>query len=199
MPPESEKTPVILYIHGFNSSPLSQKAKSFSAWCKNHGHIKVLVPELSYDPAQAISQLEALINNHLDSMRLLVGSSLGGYYATYLCEKYDLKGVLINPAVSPCKTLGKEFLGLQKNYYSGKEYELTMEHVNYLATLDVNSLQSPANYFLLVQTGDEVLDYQLAVEKYKGARQEIQQRGSHSFDNFEAVIPDIIDFAGFTK
>jgi len=196
MSSDSTQISVILYIHGFNSSPLSHKARAFSAWSEQYDEVQVLVPELSFDPSVAITQLQTLIEENLDTMVLLVGSSLGGYYATYLSEKYGIKAVLVNPAVSPHKTLGEEFLGPQKNYYSGKEYILTMEHVNYLATLDVNSLQSPANYFLLVQTGDEVLDYRLAVTKFQGARQEIQQNGSHSFDNFEAVIPAMFEFAG---
>ena len=187
--------PLIIYIHGFNSSPASEKARLFTDYCARSNKYIVEAPELSHDPERAIAQLEALISDAGGNILILVGSSLGGYYATWLAEKHRCRAALVNPAVSPAKTLGEEFLGLQKNLYTGEEYEFTREYAEYLDTLDVNPLQHPENYLLLVQTGDQVLDYRRAVERYAGSAQVVQQGGSHRFEDFEAVIPAILEFA----
>ena len=127
---------------------------------------------------------------------LLIGSSLGGYYATWLTEKFGIKSALVNPAVSPCDNLSAEFLGAQRNYYSGEEYEFTLEHVESLRRFDVKTIRDPRKYLLLVQTGDEVLDYRLAVQRYAGCEQQIEAGGNHSFDRFAEALPRIMRFAG---
>lgn len=188
----------VIYLHGFNSSPASQKARLFAEYCQAQGLRDVVVPALSYDPAQALRTLEACIGEVGERVALLVGSSLGGYYATYLAERHGLKAALINPAVAPCDKLPREILGRHRNYYTHEEYEFTQEHVAFLRTLNVESIRDPARYLLLVQTGDTTLDYRLAVRLYAGCRQVVQEGGSHSFDNFAAVLPLILQFAGFT-
>jgi predicted esterase YcpF (UPF0227 family) len=186
----------VIYLHGFNSSPDSQKARLFATYCHDHGVHDVVVPALSHDPALALQAIEACIGAG-PKVALLVGSSLGGYYATYLAERHGLKAALINPAVAPCDNMDRKYVGKQINYHTNEEYEFTHEHVEFLRTLAVERISDPARYFLLVQTGDEVLDYRLAVKLYAGARQEVQQGGSHAFDNFAAVLPLILQFAGF--
>ncbi|MDC1527962.1 esterase [Gammaproteobacteria bacterium] len=187
--------PLIVYIHGFNSSPASEKARNFIAYCKQFNAFNLQVPALSHNPEVAIEQLEKLISNGGDTPYLLVGSSLGGYYATYLGEKYACRAALINPAVSPVKHLGEGFLGPQKNLYSGEKYEFTREYGMFLATLDVDPLQHPENYLLLLQTGDEVLDHHLALERYAGSLQVVQEGGSHRFEGFDNMIAPILEFA----
>jgi predicted esterase YcpF (UPF0227 family) len=180
-----------LYIHGFNSSPASKKAQDFVTWCASHmAAVNVLVPELSHDPEEAGEQLDSIAKN--TPLGLIVGSSLGGYYATWLSDKYNVPAALINPAVEPWKNYREEFLGLQTNYHTGRQYEFTSEHVDSLEAFDVEVLSCPENLLLLVQTGDEVLDYRLAVEKYQGCRQIIQDGGNHSFTGFEEILPDIV-------
>ena len=191
----SSGRPLIIYIHGFNSSPASEKAQQFSKFCQESGKYSIAVPEVSPDPQTAVTQLEALFVEAPEKPALLVGSSLGGYYATWLAEKYHCKAALVNPAISPVKTLGEEFLGPQKNLYSGLEYEFTREHALYLDTLDINPLQYPENYLLLVQTGDEVLDYRLAIERYEDSMQVVQQGGNHRFEQFEAMFEPMLEFA----
>lgn len=186
----------VIYIHGFNSSADSQKAQLFSHYCtENFPGLDLCIPTLSYDPEQAMTELEQQVMAVDGEIGLLVGSSLGGYYATYLSEKYALKAALINPAVLPCRNTGNEFLGLHTNYYTGETYELNMKHVDYLRSLEVDVLQYPDNYLLLVQTGDEVLDYQLAVAYYQQSIKIIQDGGNHGFVNFAAVLPEIFKFA----
>lgn len=187
----------VIYLHGFNSSPASHKARLFAAYCHAQGLHDVLVPALPYDPARALQSLEDCIQDSGDRVALLVGSSLGGYYATYLAERHGLKAALINPAVAPCEYLPRKIVGSQRNYYTEEEYEFTLEHVAFLRTLEVKKIRDPARYLLLVQTGDETLDYRLAVQLYAGCQQIVQEGGSHSFDNFAAVLPTILRFAGF--
>ena len=187
--------PLIIYIHGFNSSPASEKAQVFAEFCHRNDDYSLAVPALSHDPEKALAQLEALIRDAGGKVYLLVGSSLGGYYATWLAEKYGCRAALVNPAVSPAKTLGEEFLGPQKNLYTGEQYDFTREHALFLDTLDVNPLEHPGQYLLLVQTGDEVLDYRQAVARYRGAVQVVQEGGSHRFEGFAAVMPAIMEFA----
>jgi uncharacterized protein len=183
----------VIYLHGFNSSPASQKARLFTAYCHDQGLRDVCVPALSPDPALAMQSIEALLAEK--AVALLVGSSLGGYYATYLAEQHGLKVALINPAVAPCDHLPRDIIGRHRNQYTHEEYEFTLEHVAFLRTLEVKKIRDPSRYLLLVQTGDTTLDYRLAVKLYAGCEQVVQEGGSHSFDNFGAVLPRILRFA----
>ena len=99
----------------------------------------------------------------------LIGSSLGGFYATYLAEKHGLKAVLLNPAIDPHVGL-RAYLGPQKNLHTGEPYELTEAHLKEWEALYVPRI-TPQRYLLLVETGDEVLDYRQAVARYAGAEQ----------------------------
>ncbi len=186
----------VIYLHGFNSSPDSLKARLFTSFCQSQGVQDVLVPTLSHDPARAMRTLEECIDGDGKRVALLVGSSLGGYYATYLAERHGLKAALINPAVAPCDHLPREIIGRHRNQYTHEEYEFTLEHVEFLRTLNVRKIRDPARYLLLVQTGDKTLDYRLAVQLYGGSRQVVQEGGSHSFEDFAAVLPLILQFAG---
>ena len=187
----------LLYIHGFNSSPESHKAQVLVQYCQRHlPRARVSVPRLSFDPAVAIEQLEAVVGQDAALPQLVIGSSLGGFYATWLAEKYRMKAVLVNPAVSPQRYLGQAFLGRHRNLYTGQEYEITEQHVRALAQLDCEVIQQPQNFLLLLQTGDEVLDYRLAVSKYAGCRQVVQSGGSHEFSGFTDRLPEVLAFAG---
>ena len=187
----------VLYIHGFNSAPASEKAQTLLRYCSERfPALPVSVPHLSFDPDLAAGQLEDLVGASADEGPVfLVGSSLGGYYATWLAEKYALRAALINPAVSPYSSLYEAFLGWHTNTYTGEEYRITSAHADCLRSLETE-VSRPQDFLLLVQTGDEVLDYRLATEKYRGARQLVQEGGSHAFEDFEAVLPQIFRFAG---
>lgn len=152
-----------------------------------------LAPDLPHRPAQAMALVEAMLAQ-MPSQPTLVGSSLGGYYATYLAERHGLQAVLINPAVTPYRLLAP-LLGPQRNFYTGETYELTARHLTELQALEVEALH-PERYFLLVQTGDEVLDYREAVARYTGARQCVIAGGNHGFQEFEKYLDAILAFAG---
>jgi predicted esterase YcpF (UPF0227 family) len=187
--------PRVVYLHGFNSSPASLKARIFVDYFHNVAGADVSVPELSFDPVLAMQTAESCITTSA-LPALIVGSSLGGYYATFLAQKYGVRAALINPAVSPCDRLRREFIGRQRNYYTGQEYDFTLAHAAALHNYDVQVITAPTLFLLLLQTGDEVLDYRLAVQRYAGCEQLVQPGGNHSFDRFEEVLPLIRRFAG---
>jgi len=185
---------VILYLHGFTSGPQSHKAQALGARMRERGlGDKFLCPQLPASPRAAIALATELIARH--GVTTVVGSSLGGYYATYLAETCDLKGVLVNPAVVAHLSL-KDFVGPQRWLYSGETFEFTLDHVAELRAIEVPVLGKPERFWLLVETGDETLDYRDAVRRYAGARQTVLVGGDHSFTRWNDVLNPIIDFAG---
>ncbi|MEI6302494.1 MAG: YqiA/YcfP family alpha/beta fold hydrolase [Betaproteobacteria bacterium] len=185
---------MIVYLHGFNSSPQSHKARFFAAWLSERGLAgRFACPALPHFPDEAIAVAEAAMGGRRGKEVTFVGSSLGGFYATHLAEKHDARAVLINPAVDPHIGL-RAYLGTQRNLYSGAEYELTAAHLDAWARQFVGHI-NPERYLLLVETGDEVLDYRKAVEKYRGARQVLVEGGDHSLASFPAHLPLIAEFA----
>ena len=188
---------MLIYLHGFNSSPGSHKAQLLQRYMAEHGLAdQYCCPALPTLGTRAVALVEAEIARHPHESVTLVGSSLGGFYATYLAERHDLRAVLINPAIYPHEDL-RAYLGTQRNLYTHQQYELTEEHLRqweklYLPTVRVQ------RYLLLVESGDEVLDYRQAVEKYRGARQIVIEGGDHSLMSFPEHIPLILEFAGLT-
>jgi predicted esterase YcpF (UPF0227 family) len=188
----------IVYLHGFRSSPASVKATQFRQAVEAlpaRDRPQLHIPDLQHQPAVAIANVAAWVDAHADPAALtFVGSSLGGYYATHLAERFGARAVMINPAVRPYDDL-KPYLGTQVNMYSGERFEVTPAHFDELVALKVARISRPARYFLLVQTGDEVLDWREAVAFYGGAWQYAEGGGDHAFRNFHAQIPAILRFA----
>jgi predicted esterase YcpF (UPF0227 family) len=185
---------MIVYLHGFNSSPASGKARQLGEYMASIGRqADYLCPALPNSPRAAIAEVEGLLERHQPAAVTLVGSSLGGFYATHLAEKHGWKAVLVNPAVH-ANLLLRGALGPQTNWHSGEKWVLTETHLVELAALDVAAITQPERYLLLAQTGDEVLDYRAAVAYYAGARQIIEDDGDHGFVGFERHYPTILDF-----
>lgn len=191
---------MIIYLHGFRSAPASSKAQAL----KQHMEAKALgtafwCEQLPFAPKEAIALVEAQLERcqRTDPERrpTLVGSSLGGYYATWLAEKHDLKAAVINPAVKAPKLM-EEWLGPQTNMYTGEEFVFTREHAADLQTLAVAAISRPRNFWLLSETGDELLDYRDAVSLYADCRQTIIEGGDHSFTRWNDYLDQIIWFAG---
>jgi predicted esterase YcpF (UPF0227 family) len=184
----------ILYIHGLNSSPDSSKARQLHAAMTRIGLAEQLeVPALHHHPRTAIVQLERSIAR-LGSP-LLVGSSLGGYYATCLARRHDLRQLLINPAVRPHLRFDG-YPQLQTNHYTGETWELTPDHVAALAELEVPAPSDPLDCQVWLQTGDETLDYRDAEHYYRACALRIQAGGDHSFQGFAERITALLAFAG---
>lgn len=183
---------MLIYIHGFNSSSQSGKAQEMAAWMAARGQADEYVcPDLPDHPAAAMALLEDLVKKHPNAK--LIGSSLGGFYATYLAEKYDMKAILVNPCVHCHKKLAAMLGSTQKNWHTGTEYVFSAEHLQALQPLAVTPKRL-ANYLLLVETGDEVLDYREAVDFYAGARQVVREGGDHGFSRFTEYLPHILEF-----
>ena len=186
---------MIIYLHGFNSSPQSGKARYLKQHLDERGRgAEFACPQLPHRPDLALALVEAEIARQPKEKITLVGSSLGGFYATWLAEKHNLRAVLINPAIDPHVGL-RAYLGPQQAFYGGESYELTEEHLRQWKRLIVIKVH-PERFLLLVETGDEVLDYRAAVRKYKGAKQVVVQGGDHSLASFPEQIPLILEFAG---
>ncbi len=143
-------------------------------------------------PPLAREALEA-IEPYLARKPCLLGSSLGGFYATWLAEKHGLKAVLINPAIDPHVGL-RDYLGPQQNLHTGEPYELTEAHLREWEELYVPRI-TPERYLLIVETGDEVLDYRRAVERYAGAEQLVVPGGDHSLQSFPRHLARIVEFS----
>lgn len=188
---------MLVYIHGFNSSPESFKAGLLQRRLDELGRAREFrAPRLSHWPKQAIGQLEDELRTAAPAESVtLLGSSLGGFYATWLAERMDLRAVLVNPAVRPYESL-RDYLGPQKNLHSGEEYVLTSEHLAQLEALEIGAITRPERYLILVTTGDEVLDYRQAVEKYRGARQIVIPGGDHGFGTFGDYLDPVLEFHG---
>lgn len=186
---------VLIYIHGFNSSERSHKASVMQQTAKQLGLPNaVLSPRLSWRPKQAIAELEDLIEAHLAEGVSLIGSSLGGFYAAYLAEKYRLPCIMVNPAVE-APILLQSYLGAQQNPYTGEEYVLTQAHMVELQSLIVERPTAEL-YWLMLQEGDEVLDYRAALKAFPHtAKLTLEANGDHSFVDFQRYAKEILQFA----
>ena len=189
---------MIVYLHGFRSSPQSSKAQRLKArmaalglgdlfWCGQ------LPP--SPRAASGLAERQLAAARAPGAPVPVVGSSLGGYYATHLAEKHGLRAVLVNPAVVAHLSLA-EFVGTQTNLYTGEAFEFRPEYLDELRALEVPAISRPQDFLLLAETGDEVLDYRQAVAKYAGARQAVLEGGDHSFTRWDDYLDEILRFAG---
>lgn len=189
------KSQKLLYLHGFNSSPESHKAQLVSTYMqKMNSTDQLLCPQIPAEPGEARAFLEQLVEETLQNHTLsFVGSSLGGYYAIYLAEKYSGSAVLINPSIRPYETLAA-FLGENKFYFDEGCWEFNESHIQQLKDMDVEEITAAERYMVLLQTGDETLDYRQAEEKFKGGQCIIEQGGDHAFTDLERHIPTIMQF-----
>ena len=183
---------MIVYLHGFNSSPQSHKALLLGRYLAERGLAsRYACPALPPLASEAIREIERSLSTRAVCF---VGSSLGGFYATYLAEKHAAKAVLINPAIEPHVGL-RPYLGAQKNLHTGEPYELTEGHLREWEKLAMPRI-TPERYLLLVETGDEVLDYRQAVLRYTGCEQVVMEGGDHSLQSFPQNLARIVEFAG---
>jgi hypothetical protein len=183
----------LIYIHGFQSSARSEKAEKTADYLAEHRpDIHLMVPELPDYPRPAIELLEQLVVN-CEGQVALIGSSLGGFYATYLSQKMGLKAALINPAVTP-QLLIRDYLGRNQNPYTDNVFFLTEQHIADFEAMLVEPLLGPDDLLVLLQTKDETLDYRLAVEKYHACHLQVEPGGSHRYVGYAEKMAQIISF-----
>ena len=189
--------PQLLYIHGFLSSPQSYKAQQIQQWLvRHHPDIHYCCPALTPHPDACAKTLIAIVEHALacEDDIYLMGSSMGGFWASYLAEKYHLPAVLINPAVDAMRLMPHYLYQELNNYHTSDVYTLNNDDLAQLSRYDTAVIQRHQNYWLLLQTGDETLDYRLALNKYPHSRQTVEEGGDHSFTHFERFHESVVEF-----
>ncbi|WP_371767082.1 YqiA/YcfP family alpha/beta fold hydrolase [Massilia sp.] len=186
-------TPHLLYLHGFRSSPRSFKARVVQQRMEAAGRAGNLIcPQLPASPKAAMDLVLTLVERYSGNLAI-IGSSLGGFYATWLAERFGCRAALINPAVDPLKDLDKH-VGITTEWHTGEPFEFKRDYIDELAALKVGTITRPQRYFLLAATGDEVLDYRDMVAHYAGAHQHVIQGSDHAVSEFEQYVDEVLAF-----
>lgn len=194
---------MILYLHGFRSSPLSAKARMMGERMRKLGLAHdYFCPQLPASPQAAmalvldwIARLPQLQRDDLPQTLSIVGSSLGGFYATWLAQRLDCRAVLLNPAVQPPRDLEK-YVGVSTQFHSDEPFEFKAEYMAELHALAVPAVTRPERYFLIAATGDEVLDWREMIAHYPGARQRVIEGSDHGISEFEDYVDEVLTFCG---
>jgi predicted esterase YcpF (UPF0227 family) len=187
---------VILYLHGFRSSPQSNKARLIRDAMAARGLLDEFVcPQLPASPRAAAQLVEAAARLASADDLALIGSSLGGYYATWLAERIGCRAALLNPAIRPYEDL-RAHLGTQPVYFSEQTIEVRPEYLDELHALDTPMITRPERYFLLSAMGDELIDWRLMAARYAGCRQRIISGSDHQITDFAEHIDDVLAFCG---
>ncbi|MDO5679807.1 MAG: YqiA/YcfP family alpha/beta fold hydrolase [Pelistega sp.] len=184
---------MILYLHGFRSSPQSAKAQIVAHALQARGQGDLFVaPQLPVAPRDAIALCLDLAKQAQGEL-CIMGSSLGGYYATYLAQVLDCRAVLINPSIYAARDLSTQ-LDVRTTFYSDEPFHFKAEHVKQLAELFIPQLNKPERYLLLAGKRDEVLDWQEMQARYLGAQQIIVDDQDHAFAAIETYLPEVFEF-----
>ena len=185
---------MILYLHGFRSSPSSYKARVVAARMTELGLADQLIcPQLPASPKEAMALALRLDDGVPAAELAIVGSSLGGYYATWLAERLGCHAALLNPAVHPLKDLERH-VGITTAWHSDAPFEFKRDYIDELAELAVPAITRPDRYYLLAATGDEVLNWRDMVAHYPGARQHVIEGSDHAIGEFADYVDEVLDF-----
>ncbi|WP_116136748.1 YqiA/YcfP family alpha/beta fold hydrolase [Trinickia diaoshuihuensis] len=190
---------MILYLHGFRSSPQSFKARLVAARMAELGRqSEWRCPMLPVSPLEAVAVAQAQVAGVAADEVTVIGSSLGGYFATYLAEKHGWRAVLLNPAVLPQRDLSA-YLGEQPLWHGGGSIVVEPHHLSELETLRVASITRPERYYLIAATGDEVLDYREMLAHYPGAETKLISGSDHAISEFAGYVDDVLAFCGIPE
>lgn len=193
------RTTHLLYLHGFRSSPQSMKAQKMAAIVRQrHPAVHWWCPQLPPSP-------EAALRGVMDEIAgwprqagyqslAVVGSSLGGFYATAVAERMGCKAVLLNPAVEPARDLAR-YIGEQTAWHDPvQHFFFEPRFVDELKAQHAGPLKTPENYLAIIAKGDEVLDWREMAARYAGSRLRILDGGDHALSDFDTHVPEILDF-----
>jgi predicted esterase YcpF (UPF0227 family) len=184
----------LLYLHGFRSSPSSFKAQRLRELMERRGQPeRFLCPQLPPSPKEAFMLLRELVDGKGPDDISVIGSSLGGFYATALAEATGCRAVLINPAVWPARDLAK-YIGEQQSWHSDERFFFRPEYIGELQALTVDRITQPQRYLLLAATGDEVLDWREMTERYAGANQRVIEGSDHGLSDFDDYLDEVVRF-----
>ena len=187
----------LLYLHGFSSGPQSTKARQMAAWVAEHRPcVHWCCPQLPASPAQAVALIHALTTAWPPATSAVIGSSLGGYYATVLAESTGCRAVLINPAIEPARDLADK-IGVTTSWHGDEAFHFRAEYVGELQAMAA-APTNPARYLALIAKGDEVLDWREMRDRYAGARLVLLEGGDHAFSAFTEHLGAVVAFLGWT-
>jgi predicted esterase YcpF (UPF0227 family) len=183
----------ILYFHGFKSSSDSSKAQEFKKFIENKtSQTKIIIPDLEDDFKEAHKQIETLIDKNSPNI-LYMGSSLGGYYALYFAQLYKSKSVLINPAIAPLNDF-EIHLGKNENYATGNKFTISKDDISYIRSLHHKKILEPKNNLILLESGDEILNYVESSSYFRGSYIDIFYGGNHSYTSIKEKFTKIKEF-----
>lgn len=185
----------LLYLHGFRSSPQSIKARRMAAWMsENAPRLTWWCPQLPPSPREAIQLLMRGVAGWPADRMAIVGSSLGGFYATVLAERWGCPAVVMNPAVDPARDL-VQFVGEQQAFHDPTErFEFRAGYIDELRALTPGPITRPERYYALIAKGDELLDWREMSGRYPGAAGRLLEGSDHGLSDFADHLPDILDF-----
>ena len=187
----------LLYLHGFRSSPQSTKARVMAAWVRQHRpDLTWWCPQLSPSPAEAMRMVFDGIERWRAAQTAVIGSSLGGFYATAVAERLGCRAVLLNPAIEPARDLTK-YIGETTAWHSGERFFFRPEFIDELRAIAPGELTRPDRYFAVIAKGDEVLDWREMSARYRGCRIKLLEGSDHALTGFEAQhLPEVLAFLG---
>ncbi|HQT21355.1 MAG TPA: YqiA/YcfP family alpha/beta fold hydrolase [Polynucleobacter sp.] len=188
---------LLVYLHGFRSSPRSSKAvmtgEAISALTSKDHSYEWYCPQLLASPKQSMDMVTSHIDQSDADSIIIIGSSLGGFYTNYLAEKYQCKGIALNPAVYAAREL-EPHVGMMTEYDSDKPFEFKAQYIDELRALQVEKISDPQRYFLIAAKGDELLDWKEMVAFYKGAKQLVLEGSDHGIADYADHLPAVMDF-----
>ncbi len=187
----------VVYLHGFRSSPKSFKAGLIADRMAQLGRgADFVCPQLPPSPLEAVALVRETVAPTMQDT--LVGSSLGGFYATWLAERFGCRAVLLNPATHPARDL-RRYIGPLTMYHSDERFDFRPDHVDELRTLEVGGITFAQRYFLIAAKGDEVLDWREMVAHYPGVRRKVLEHGDHGLSEFADYVDEVLEFAGVLR
>ena len=188
---------LLVYLHGFRSSPRSSKAvmtgQAVRALNNKDERYEWYCPQLLASPKESMNMVTQYIDASKADKVVVVGSSLGGFYTNYLAEKYDCIGIALNPAVRAAREL-EPHVGMMTAYHSDEPFDFRAEYIDELKALQVETITRPERYFLIAAKGDELLDWQEMVDFYTGAKQLVLEGSDHGISNYSDHLPAVIGF-----
>jgi len=188
---------LVVYLHGFRSSPRSSKAvltgESVKALSTVNQSFEWYCPQLLASPKASMDMVIERIEASTYDRLVIMGSSLGGYYANYLAEKYGCKAVALNPAVRAPRELAQH-VGMLTAYDTNEPYDFRPEYIQELSDLQVDAITNPGRYFLMAAKGDELLDWKEMVDFYKGAEQLVLEGSDHGIAEYPEHLPKVLEF-----
>jgi predicted esterase YcpF (UPF0227 family) len=188
---------LVVYLHGFRSSPRSSKAvmtgEAIKALSSAANPIEWYCPQLLASPKESMAMVTAHIDQSKADRIVVIGSSLGGFYTNYLAEKYTCKAVALNPAVRAARELAPH-VGMMTAYDSDEPFDFRPEYIDELRALQVEAITNPGRYFLIAAKGDELLDWREMVDFYPGAKQLVLEGSDHGIADYADHLPQVLDF-----